>query len=179
MKSLLRYILLLTHITTILVATSSAKQAQRTFSDWEGEWATIYQNNDDILNNPEKLSAYFIQAIEDNGNVQPLLENLGLKKPFLFGASSSSYQVEGGIGEENSWTRFAESAGKAPVGNAINFWNQYDEDATLLGKYNFGLNAIRISIEWSRIQPQQGVWNLEPLEHYKKIIRSHKKNGLA
>ena len=31
-------------------------------------------------------------------------------------------------------------------------------------------NAIRLSIEWSRIQPDRNQWNQEDVEHYKKMI---------
>ena len=34
------------------------------------------------------------------------------------------------------------------------------------------MNAIRISLEWSRIQPERNQWNQDTIAHYKKMIIS-------
>ena len=43
---------------------------------------------------------------------------------------------------------------------------------------SWGHNAHRFSIEWSRIEPSQGRWNTEALEHYREVIRELRKRGL-
>jgi len=49
-----------------------------------------------------------------------------------------------------------------------NHYELYKEDMKLIK--NLGVNAYRFSIEWSRIQPKEDVWNKMVVEHYQKII---------
>lgn len=44
----------------------------------------------------------------------------------------------------------------------------YKEDLALL--QDLGVNAYRFSIEWSRIQPQENVWDDQAIAHYQEII---------
>lgn len=82
--------------------------------------------------------------------------------PFLWGVATSGYQCEGGYNgpgqPHNNWT-WAEATGAvARTGSATDFWNRYEEDFALCR--NLGLNAFRLSVEWTRVQPgtseQQG-----------------------
>lgn len=87
---------------------------------------------------------------------------------FLFGPASSSQQVEGG----NIYNQFRklEQHGIFPeAGTSSDFYNRYEEDI-LLAK-EFGMNAMRIQIEWGRIMPKEGVVDLEALAHYAKILQ--------
>ena len=118
---------------------------------------------------------------------------------FLWGASTSSYQVEGGI-TNNDWYYFATSEdirrrlyaltkpnifynGIGPVylepaGEAVRAWQPeyYSKDLDLAKQ--IGLNCIRISLEWARIEPERGRWNQSAIEHYKLMIRSIRDHGL-
>ena len=42
----------------------------------------------------------------------------------------------------------------------------------------WGHNAHRFSIEWSRIEPSEGTWNMEALAHYREVIRALRERGL-
>ena len=33
------------------------------------------------------------------------------------------------------------------------------------------MNCFRISLEWSRIEPERGQWNQEAVDHYKVMIK--------
>lgn len=44
---------------------------------------------------------------------------------------------------------------------------------------SLGMNAFRISLEWSRIEPQRGEWDENALFHYREMIGSMKKRGLT
>ncbi len=74
---------------------------------------------------------------------------------FFWGVATSGYQAEGGYngpGEPlNNWA-WAEAAGDVvPSGRTSDFWNLSHED---FGRCrDLGLNAFRMSIEWSRVQP--------------------------
>jgi beta-glucosidase len=112
---------------------------------------------------------------------------------FLWGVATSSYQTEGGI-TNNDWDFFtrSESIKKRissltkpsifykgssqvylqPAGEAVRFWDPkfYVSDFEIARR--IGMNSFRISLEWSRIEPEKGEWNQEAIDHYKKMIRS-------
>src|ERR1700712_2671667 len=76
-------------------------------------------------------------------------------EPFLWGVATSAYQAEGGYngpGEPmTNWAR-AETQGEvARLGRSADFWHRYEEDFERCRE--MGLNAFRLSIEWSRVQP--------------------------
>ena len=80
---------------------------------------------------------------------------------FLCGASTASHQVEGG-NRYNDWWDF-EQAGRLPFqsGDACRHFDLYEEDFDLAR--SLGHNAHRFSIEWSRIEPDEGQWSQSAL----------------
>jgi beta-glucosidase len=105
----------------------------------------------------------------------------------LWGVATSAYQSEGGYnGPGQPQTNWAESERRGdvvPVGLAADFWNRYPED---FGRCKtLGLNAFRLGIEWSRIQPtftdQPGPpppFNEAALERYVEMLAECRRNGL-
>jgi beta-glucosidase len=88
---------------------------------------------------------------------------------FYWGAATASYQVEGGI-ENNDWAHSARE-GKVPLcGIACDQYNRYEADFDLAKE--LGHNAHRFSIEWSRIEPEQGKFDLNAIEHYRKVLQA-------
>lgn len=102
-----------------------------------------------------------------------------LNKPeqFLFGASSSSYQYEGGLDEFNANASFYEDKGLRKAGKAIDFWNRYASDIKQM-KEELGINCFRISIAWDRVEPLQGQYDTKAIETYVKIIKMLKDFGI-
>ncbi len=97
-------------------------------------------------------------------------------KGFLWGVAYSSFQVEGGI-KNNNWWRWAEiGKTKEKVGKACDSWNRYDEDHKLA--QDLGCGGFRLSLEWSRIELNEGEFSQEALDHYKKILKNIKKRGM-
>jgi len=94
---------------------------------------------------------------------------LKFPKGFLWGSATSAYQVEGGI-DNSDWSK-AFSAGKA-----CDHYNRYEEDFQLL--QDLSQNAYRFSIEWSRIEPQEGVFDEKEIEHYRKVLESLKEKNI-
>ncbi len=94
---------------------------------------------------------------------------------FLWGAASASYQVEGGI-NNNDWSYEAENGKVPPTDNRVNHYYKYEKDFELAKQ--LGHNCQRISIEWSRIEPEEGQFNQREIEHYRKVIRTMKEKGL-
>ncbi len=100
-------------------------------------------------------------------------------KDFLVGAATAAHQVEGNNIHSDYWameqmktTAFAE-----PSLDAVDHYNRYEEDIRLLA--SAGLNAYRFSIEWARIEPEEGKFDEAEIEHYRKVIRCCRENGVT
>lgn len=97
---------------------------------------------------------------------------------FLLGAATAAHQVEGNNTNSDYWaqellphTSFAE-----PSGIACDHYNRYEQDIALLAKA--GLNAYRFSIEWARIEPEEGRFDEGEIAHYSKVIACCKAHGV-
>ncbi|MEU3457694.1 family 1 glycosylhydrolase [Micromonospora sp. NPDC006766] len=84
---------------------------------------------------------------------------------FLFGVATSGHQTEGDNTSSDTWflenvrpTVFTERSGRAC--NSCELWR---EDLDLVQA--MGLDAFRFSLEWARIEPQEGSFSTEALEH--------------
>jgi len=78
---------------------------------------------------------------------------------FLWGTSTSAYQIEGG-GSNTDWWRYERAEGThcAEVcGDACDSWHRYEEDLDLVA--TLGLDSYRFSLEWSRIEPREGAFD--------------------
>lgn len=100
--------------------------------------------------------------------------------PFLWGAATSSHQVEGN-NDGNDWAAW-ERAGRVTdgsgAGNAAAWWAGHAENDLSLAA-ELGHNAHRLSLEWSRIEPQPGVFNADAIARYRRLLRHANRCGLA
>lgn len=98
---------------------------------------------------------------------------------FFWGAATASYQVEGN-NQWSDWWFFEQQpnavADGTTSGAACDFWNRFDEYLDLAQRA--GMNALRISLEWARIEPEHNQWSDEALTHYRTIIRAMKARGI-
>lgn len=88
---------------------------------------------------------------------------------FLWGSATSAYQVEGGIWHSD-WSRVF------PAGRGCDHYSRYEEDFDLLQKLN--QNACRFSIEWSRVEPEEGKFDEKEIEHYRQVLLSLRRRGI-
>jgi len=97
---------------------------------------------------------------------------------FSWGTSTSAYQIEGG-GDNTDWWRF-ERIPATPTaevcGEACDSWNRYEEDLDLI--VELGLDSFRLSIEWARIEPSQGVFSAEAIDHYRDVLSACRARGI-
>lgn len=130
-------------------------------------WDAVFKRNDSITE--QELGLEVKQLIESKEFYQD--------NPFYIGFSSSAYQFEGGIGDECSWHDFALRNGLTLPGEGCGFWDNYEVMIKEMKEIGH-INAFRMSIEWSRIEPIEGQYNIDAILHYRKIIQSLKKYGI-
>ena len=104
---------------------------------------------------------------------------------FLWGASTSAYQIEGspladGAGP-NIWQRFAHSPGRTNNGEtgdvACDHYRRWKDDVALMRE--FGLQAYRFSISWSRVFPKgTGAINARGLDFYDNLVDALLENDI-
>jgi beta-glucosidase len=123
-------------------------------------------------------------------------------KRFLWGASIAAHQVEGNqhnqwtvwelenakgkaaqasyqYGDLENWSDIAEDAedpNNYISGEAVEHYDKYEEDFDLLEAMN--MNALRFSVEWSRVEPKEGAWNVEAVTYYKNYVTELKQRGI-
>jgi beta-glucosidase len=89
---------------------------------------------------------------------------------FLWGTASSSYQCEGGS-TNNQWYRW-EQQGRIlsgeTCGQAANWWEEAEADFERAEQLEN--NALRLSLEWSRIEPSEGQWDQAAIERYRAML---------
>lgn len=96
-------------------------------------------------------------------------------KGFMWGTGASSTQCEGAAPASN-WIDW-EAAGRAPVSeNGNGFSTRYDEDFRLLA--GLGLTHHRLSIEWARIEPEEGKRDPAAVEHYHSVLAAARQAGV-
>ncbi len=123
-------------------------------------------------------------------------------KRFLWGASIAAHQVEGNA--HNQWTEWEHESAKTNAaraeyqyndldswpeikhdakkpqnyisGRSTEHYERYEEDFDIAKKLR--LNALRFSIEWSRIEPREGAWDVTAIEHYRQYIASLKARNI-
>lgn len=97
-------------------------------------------------------------------------------KNFLWGAGTSSHQVEG-YNTNNEWWQWEQRLPmKMRSGQACDEWNRFEDDFKLAK--NLGLTAYRFSLEWSRIEPSPGQFDNYSLNHYRQMIISLRSKGI-
>ena len=102
-----------------------------------------------------------------------------LPKRYLLGASTAAHQVEGNNIHSDYYTmeRMKSTSFVEPSADAVDHYNRYEEDIRYLA--DAGLNCYRFSIEWARIEPEEGRFDEAEVEHYRNMIRFCKDNGIT
>ena len=103
---------------------------------------------------------------------------MAFPKGFMIGAATAAHQVEGSNVHSDYWLQehMPHSSFTEPSGDACDHYTRYAEDIELLAKA--GLNAYRFSIEWARIEPEEGRFDEGEIEHYRQVIRCCRDHGV-
>ena len=99
-------------------------------------------------------------------------------KNFLIGAATAAHQVEGNNIHSDYWAQeqLPHTSFTEPSGLACDHYKRYEEDIRLLAEA--GLNAYRFSVEWARIEPEEGKFDETEVEHYRKVIACCRAHGV-
>ncbi len=92
---------------------------------------------------------------------------------FQWGVATASHQVEGD-NENNQWWAWEQEEGRIKQGHvsgkACNWWENAEADFDRAAEMN--LNALRLSIEWSRVEPKPGTFDGAALDRYREMIQA-------
>jgi len=98
---------------------------------------------------------------------------------FLWGTATSAHQVEGN-NDNNDWWQFEQGDGNIVNGHksglACDWWRNAEQDLDAAAE--MGTNALRISLEWSRIEPRPGQYDQAALGRYREILLAMIKRGI-
>lgn len=128
-------------------------------------------------------------------------EKNGFPKDFFWGAATAAHQVEGD--NQNDWTEWEQKNAKLQMLNAKNrVWpdfilknypNPLQEENYISGKacdhyhrfrqdfdiaQSLGHNAHRFSLEWSRVEPEEGRFDEREIAHYREVIHALRERGI-
>ena len=95
---------------------------------------------------------------------------------FLYGAATSSHQVEGNNIHNDWWAWERAQVDVEDSGRAADHYNRFREDFALAAE--LGHTAHRFSIEWSRIEPERGKWNTNAIEHYRQVLQELRRHNM-
>lgn len=120
---------------------------------------------------------------------------------FYWGAATSSHQIEGN--NDNDWSEWEKiNAGRlAQIAKRKNwpdfilknypnplqeenyisdrtcdYYNKFKEDFDIAKSLNH--NSHRLAIEWSRIEPEEGKFNEEEIEHYRQVVAALRERNI-
>lgn len=112
---------------------------------------------------------------------------LAFPRGFLWGTATAAHQVEGYA--HNDWSEWEQSEARLRdlkarnlkiedfvSGKACDSYNRWREDLDLVQE--LGCNAYRFSLEWSRLEPEEGSWNMAEMERYKTILKEMRQRGI-
>ncbi len=88
---------------------------------------------------------------------------------FRWGTATAAHQIEGG-NWNNDWWQWEHTPGSGclePSGDACDSWHRWPEDVRLCA--DLGFDNYRFSIEWSRIEPEEGEWSTASIDHYRRV----------
>ncbi len=98
---------------------------------------------------------------------------------FQWGTATAAHQIEGG-NVNNDWWEFEHDPTSGCVdrsGDACDSFHRYPEDIALVA--SLGLSFYRFSLEWSRIEPEEGEFSRSALDHYRRMLATCREHDLV
>jgi beta-glucosidase len=101
---------------------------------------------------------------------------VGFPSDFWWGTAASSTQSEGAA-PASDWYALERAGSVPPTGEGNGFATRFAEDFELYASY--GLAHHRLSIEWARIEPEEGKRDQLAIEHYVSVLEAARSAGVA
>lgn len=107
---------------------------------------------------------------------------MGLKKDFLWGSATASYQCEGAVNVggrvPSMWDTYLHDGGYETGDVASDFYHHYKEDIKMMAEG--GQNTLRLSLAWPRIIKNiKGEINEEGVEFYRDVLKTCQQYGIT
>ncbi len=104
--------------------------------------------------------------------------NFQLKPGLLLGAASSATQIEGGVQNNNwyAWYRQGRIKDGSDPSIATDHYARWREDLELME--GMGIQCCRMGVEWSRIEPEDGVFDDAAIAHYREELQALVDRGI-
>ena len=96
----------------------------------------------------------------------------------MWGTATAAHQVDG-ANWNNDWWEWEHDPSSPCVessGDACDHWHRYPDDIRMLADLGFG--SYRFSLEWSRIEPEEGEWSAVALDHYRRMCATCHEEGI-
>jgi len=107
-------------------------------------------------------------------------DSLRFPADFRWGTATAAHQMEGDPAD-NDWWAWEQIPGKVRdgtnAGRACEWWKgRYAEDFDLA--QTMAQNALRLSVDWSRIEPREGQWDAAAIARYREMLTAARARGL-
>ncbi len=157
------------------------------FVGWRNEVNKKHQN---LSSESTEVKKETPQPVSKN----KIFEDIVFPDDFFFGTSYSDFQTQGlspNSDWEVNWDKLTEILKKDSIakkgleqepvypGTANELYERYREDFDLATAGGRKLTQVhRISLEWARIEPEEGEWDMSAVRKYREIFSFMKKRGI-
>ena len=107
------------------------------------------------------------------------MPEIAFPEGFQWGTATAAHQIEGGNVNNDwwAWEHDPASGCAEPSGDACDSFHRYREDIDLVA--GLGLGFYRFSVEWSRIEPEEGEFSHAALDHYRRMAAACREAGIV
>jgi beta-glucosidase len=100
-------------------------------------------------------------------------------KNFLWGIATAGHQVEGNNINSDFWVLETTpgSIFVEPSGDACDQYHRFEDDIRTFSE--LGFNLYRLSVEWARIEPEDGLFSAAEIAHYRRVLECCHDNGIT